>query len=384
MHDARQHSLMGDPGRCSSPGLSHERLMQLRTTVKESGNGVQGHSRTPVENARALLHVAAYQQHGASFDAAIKAAASAELASPCTLRAAAQQFASIGALSTPSTAHRGRGDPSHPLHTPLEPSLEAELLIHQRLEAVKERNLYESSTTLRASLRFELRIDVSQRTMLRWLHELGYIYGPKRFVGAVKPACRSARMRRFIREYAAALRAQQDGEAIVVFMDESYLLTRHCGKLLWYSPSSPTANEVQGDDSGGRRLMIVHTMTRDGMLEQPDAVATNLLTERVPTAELIFETLGADSSDYHTAMDSERFLLWLRNRLLPAFEARYPGKRMHLVLDNATYHHVYGDDWITPSQMTVTECVSFLQHHGVPSITNKRGTFAAAAPMQQY
>jgi transposase len=256
------------------------------------------------------------------------------------------------------------------------------LLIHRRLEAVKERNLYESSTTLRASLRFEQGVDVTQRTMLRWLHELGYVYGPKRFVGAVKPACRLARMRRFIREYAAALRAQQGGEAVVVDTDESYVLTRHCGKMLWYSPSSPTTNEVQGDDSGGRRLMIVHAMTRDGMLEQPGAVATNLLTERVPTAELIFETLGADSSDYHTAMDGERFLLWLRNRLLPAFEARYPGKRMVLVLDNATYHHVYGDDWITPSQMTVTECVSFLQHHRVKSIIVERDgvqhTFAAA------
>ena len=68
-------------------------------------------------------------------------------------------------------------------------------------------------------------------------------------------------------------------------------------------------------------------------------------------------------------MDGDRFLLWLRNRLLPAFDARYPGKRMYLVLDNATYHHVYGDDWFTPSQMNVTECVSFLQHHRVSSIT---------------
>jgi len=354
-------------------GFSHEQLLKLRAVVKESGSGVQGHTRSPVENARALLHVHQHRQRGASFDAAIKATATAELASPSTLRIAAQQFTATGVLpSLPSTAHRGKGNPTHPLHSPVEPSLEAELLIHRRLEAVKERNLYESSTTLRASLRFELGVGVSQRTMLRWLHELGYVYGAKRFVGAVKPACRHARMRAFIRQYATALRAQQDGEAVVVDMDESYVLTRHCGKFLWYSPSSPTTNEVQGDDSGGRRLMIVHAMTRDGMLERPGAVATNLLTERVPTAELIFETLGADSSDYHSAMDGNRFLLWLRNRLLPAFEARYPDKRMYLVLDNAAYHHVHGADWITPSQMNVTECVSFLQHHGVKSITAER------------
>ncbi len=99
--------------------------------------------------------------------------------------------------------------------------------------------------------------------------------------------------------------------------------------------------------------MIVHAMTRDGMLETPGAVATNLLTERVPTAELIFETLGTDD-DYHTAMDSDRYLLWLENRLLPAFAAHYPGKRMTLVLDNAGYHHIHGYNWGTPSDTTMS------------------------------
>jgi hypothetical protein len=345
--------------------------------LKDQGVGQQGHSRSASENARALLHVAVHQQHGLTYDAAIKATAAAELASPNTLRDAALQFTTHGTLPSPTTAHRGRGNPEHPLHSPAEPSLEAELLIHRRLEEVKARNLYESSVTLRAALRFELRLDVSERTLLRWLHELGYVYGKKRFVGAVKPACRHVRMRRFILEYAAALQSQLTGDTMLVYTDESYVHDRHCAPMLWFNPSSPTQNEVQGDDSGGKRLMIVHAMTRDGLLETPGAVATNLLTERVPTAELIFETLGTDD-DYHTAMDGDRYLLWLRNRLLPAFDARYPGQRMTLVLDNAGYHHIRGEDWFTPSQMSVTECVSFLNHHRVRSIDTPRGTFAAA------
>ena len=341
------------------------------------GHGHTGRSRSVLDNALALRHLAEHQAAGRSFDAAVKAVARADIASPATIRSIALHFIDTNTLPQRPTAHRGRGNPAHPLCAPLEPSLEAELLIHRRLEEVKDRNLYESSTTLRASLRFELSIDLSERTMLRWLHALGYTYGRKRFVGAIKPACRFVRMRKFIAEYAAALREQQEGDAVVVYMDESYVHDRHSSPMLWYSKSSPTLNEVQGDDSGGQRLMIVHAMTRHGMLEQPGAVATNLLTERVPTAELIFETLGADSSDYHTAMDGDRFLLWLRNRLLPAFAARYPGKRMLLVLDNATYHHIHGDDWITPSQMNVPECVSFLQHHRVNSIETPRGVFAA-------
>ena len=77
--------------------------------MKGSGTGVQGHSRFPVENARALLHVAVLQdQHGLSFDEAIKTTAAAELASPSTLRAAILEFASTGMLLHPSTAHEGK------------------------------------------------------------------------------------------------------------------------------------------------------------------------------------------------------------------------------------------------------------------------------------
>ena len=51
--------------RCT--GLSPEQLLALRSVVKDSGTGVQGHSRSPVENARALLHINSYQQQGMSY-----------------------------------------------------------------------------------------------------------------------------------------------------------------------------------------------------------------------------------------------------------------------------------------------------------------------------
>jgi hypothetical protein len=52
--------------------LSHEQFIRLRSIVKDSGTGVQGHSRSTVENARALLHIRSYQQQGLSYDAAVK------------------------------------------------------------------------------------------------------------------------------------------------------------------------------------------------------------------------------------------------------------------------------------------------------------------------
>jgi hypothetical protein len=83
--------------------MSEEQFIKLRGIVKDSGTGVQGHSRSPVENARALLHIRSYQQQGLSYAAAVKTAAAAELSSPSTLRAVSQQFAATGALTPPRT-----------------------------------------------------------------------------------------------------------------------------------------------------------------------------------------------------------------------------------------------------------------------------------------
>jgi hypothetical protein len=47
---------------------------------------------------------------------------------------------------------------------------------------------------------------------------------------------------------------------------------------------------------------------------------------------------GQDGSDYHNTMTGAKFIAWMRNRLLPTFAELYPGKKMQLVLDNASYH----------------------------------------------
>ena len=205
----------------STAGLSHEQL--LAACLARAGASDRATLGAPLRARQrsALRHLAEHQAAGRSFDAACQGYCRCRTRVSFHSALAAQQFTATGVLpfcppriavvaTLASTAHAGRA------------SLDAELLIHRRLEAVKERNLYESSTTLRASLRFELGIDVSQRTMLRWLHELGYVYGPKRFVGAVKPACRLARMRA-----------------------SSASMLRHCAhsrtaRLSWWTWTSPT------------------------------------------------------------------------------------------------------------------------------------------------
>ena len=269
---------------------------------------MQGHSRSPVENARALLHIRSYQQQGMSYDAAVKTAAAAELSSPSTLRAVSQQFAATGALTPPRTPV-DRFNPLHPFYLGESgPSLEAQLLVHRLLREVALENTFQSCVTLRTELAAHLGIVVSKSTVHRWLHSLGYVYGKKHFVNS-DPSYRWTLIRRYIYQYAAALKEQEEGTAIIVYMDESYIHSHHCSKFLWHSLSSATKNEVRGDCKG-KRIIIMHAMTKDGLLAVEGTEPSNILTELYHSCALIFDEVcvdGVSPADYHDTINGEKF-----------------------------------------------------------------------------
>ena len=37
---------------------------------------------------------------------------------------------------------------------------------------------------------------------------------------------------------------------------------------------------------------------------------------------------------------NQNFMEWVDEKLIPTFKARFPDKKMILVLDNAPYHHI--------------------------------------------
>jgi hypothetical protein len=356
----------------SCPGLSSEQLAQLRDSVKASCSGVQGHSRTPEENARALLHIHQHQQQGLSYDAAVKVTAAADVASPSTLRAASALFTSSGTLPPPSTAHLGRGNPNHPLHSPAEPTFEIELCIHRALECTVKAE-HTSVKRIQQQLLEEEHVHVGDFTLRRWLHELGYAWGDKMWVGALTPEYRDARIRSFIWNHAAALRLQRHGTHIIVYLDESYIHSGHQRKKGWHPRRGPRKNnETRGDADTGKRLIILHAMTADAMLDDDDAVGSNFLHEVTATAQFVFEAASFDDSDYHNTIDGEAFTLWVKNRLLPAFHKRYPVKKMIIVMDNASYHKPRDFDWITPYKMTKVACASFLVAQDLKQFTAER------------
>jgi len=354
-------------------------LNELRETLKHAGLGKQGHSRTPEENARALLHVNQYQQAGMSFDAAIKATAAAEVASPATLRAALKEFQTppesdecIEQESKYTDAWwNDLSSPMHPFYHECGPILEAELLIHRIVAQVQDENIFESCTTIRDALKSELTINVSKSTVHRWLHALGYQYGKKNFINNQPQSYRNALIRKYIYQYARALKEQEAGTAIIVYMDESYIYQHHCSKSLWFSLSSSRKNDVRGDASG-QRIIIMHAMTKDGMLEVEGVEPSNILAELYESCALIFNEVSVDNitpADYHNTINGDKFIGWMQQRLFPTFNKLYPGKKMYLILDNAKYHHHRGPDWFAPYNKKKGQLADFLRQRHVRSIT---------------
>ncbi len=266
--------------------------------------------------------------------------------------------------------HDRRTDPRHPFFSDTGPSLSAEQLIHRKLHDVKLNNVFESCSTLCMEMKVQLGSSVSKSTMHRWLHALGYQYGKKSFTQHL-PGYKNALIRRYIYKYAQALKDQEDGSAIIVYMDESYIFAHHCSTKLWYSLSSSTKNEVRGDNKG-KRIIIMHAMTKDGMLEVEGVEPSNILTELYHSCALIFNEVCVDDitpADYHDTINGEKFIGWMQQRLFPTFNKLYPGKKMHLVLDNAKYHHHRGPDWFSPSNKKRGQLADFLRQCSVKSIT---------------
>jgi hypothetical protein len=356
-------------------GLSHSQLAQLREELKNQGVGHQGKSRSDTDLTRAVHGVGVLQQQlNLSLNHSINIIAATELATPHTVRVVYDEFIASGTITLPSPQHRGRGNPDHPLHSnntdQYGPTLDAEILIHQLVISQKDDGVSINSTTINAELKSKLNIDISRRTVRRWMHQLGYIWRKKRYVGGMKPVARAVRIRQFIMEYAQALKEEADGQAIIVYMDESFIHHHHASKFGWFHPKD---SNVIGDNNG-TRLILLHAMTDHGLLAVPGEGGTNWMSEIALTAEVVFEELledGQDDSDYHNTFNGPKFIAWLRNRLIPTFKALYgEDVKMILVLDNASYHKPRDDTWVSNSKsQSKYELAHTLIDMGVTSLT---------------
>ncbi len=106
----------------------------------------------------------------------------------------------------------------------------------------------------------------------------------------------------------------------------------------------------------------------DGLLYSSEGPqATDNVRDEIPNCELVFEA-NVHEEDYHRSMNGKLFMLWLNNRLIPSFKRKYGDKKMILILDNASFHHHRGDDFISVSGKRKDELIEILSKLGVDHV----------------
>ena len=169
----------------------------------------------------------------------------------------------------------------------------------------------------------------------------------------------------FCRNYDEELKLQASGVAMIVYTNEIYCHGNHAISRTW-NVDGVMLNRRRGKEG---LTIIVHAMTKDGFLCDPDDDPVRYEVDEWtsgshPTCEMVFRAKYATKmriKDYHDTMTGEFFMYWIKKRLTPAFEARYPGKNMILVLDNAPYHHSLVANVFRPDSMSKEGIVERLQ-----------------------
>jgi hypothetical protein len=292
--------------------------------------------------------------------AAIEAASVWTGSSRITIAPLYYHFLVTSELLVPDSSHRGSGNPDHPRHAG-SVSFEQILEIHRLLAEAKLKNEFMPAKQLKK----KLTLPVSVRQIQRLLKNLGYKWRRKRCMGRMTREQRAQRTRSFIKQYSAALKEQELGSVIIVYIDESYIHCSHQFQYCWSLTSDSEGHHVKASPAKGKRLIILHAMTKDGLLHfnprgHNAPSLSNDVNDSYPSCEFIFEA-ALDSEDYHKNMNSTVFMQWVRNRLMPTFQRQYGHRmRMVLVLDNARYHHPRHPDWISPNQMNKDQLAAWI------------------------
>lgn len=132
-------------------------------------------------------------------------------------------------------------------------------------------------------------------------------------------------------------------------MDETWVWRYHCKK----KGIGPKIATIGGSKTNkGDRLIVIDAMTKDGPVsnftEDGDEISTSHISWQYKA-----------DGDYHSAMNSDEFKNWV-NQFILAFQAKYPGKKCTLVLDNAPYH-MCGMFNPLASSVTIKELTDYLK-----------------------
>jgi hypothetical protein len=273
------------------------------------------------------------------------------------------------------TAGRGGGATSH-VHHSHHVTVDVVFTIMEFIREANRTGGCCTSTEVQSCILQEHQLHIPARTLRSVMSSMGYRYGRGNVIGKMNDAWYVARIRTFLIQYSKAVVEQLQGRCVIVYTDESYVNTNHARKFTWYHPDTPEKNDVVRPSGKGKRLVLLHAFTQDGWLTLDPSLHNDRADERVRSCELVYEAEKGDG-DYHDNMNGSIYMQWLTERLLPVVAERYPGLKMVLVLDNASYHHHRGADWVNVHRMNKAQMAAKLIELGVSSVSvqrQKKGT----------
>jgi hypothetical protein len=178
-------------------------------------------------------------------------------------------------------------------------------------------------------------------------HELGMAYGKIGVDWAhyISTPRRDDQIFRWLvlRDWAA--KEEAAGRAIVVYTDELYVDTDTHERKGFHPHDLTFGSFPKGT---GRRIVLLHAFTKDGMLVayNDDGTVAKPSIYHVGSKQVLFGKVAHNclgmfvlqsKTDYHVT--SDLFQRYLQNVLLPTAKARYPDRRIIIMMDNASSHH---------------------------------------------
>ena len=290
------------------------------------------------------------------------------------VRQARKVFDQDGCVIVADTSTRGRGSANY------DQSIYKKITIEHLTAMVvwvdKQHSKGETVTNQRVRnwFRTTYQIEISKTRVSRHLNEMGLRWRSAKPKRRTVAEYRTEVLTKFLLGVDQYLKGEDN--YVFVYTDESYIHNTHAMANSYFDSKE---SRIDRSASKGRRLCIMHAITKDGPITELDSngfPVSDLKWVRDtphPTprddGKLTCETLWcADSNtgDYHKNLTSDIFMRWLKDKLIPCFKRLYGNKKMVLIADNAPYHHKRAIG--TLSSLKKTELVTLMIQYDVEYI----------------
>ena len=188
----------------------------------------------------------------------------------------------------------------------------------------------------------------------------------------------------FCRHLDRALKLEERGDAIIIYMDESYCHLQHLPGKMWFRDVDLGTVRSERARSKGSLAIIVHAMCKDGWVMQTDAddkppVLDEWHMGPAESCEMVFRGKVC-GGDYHKNMDGDMFMKWVNERLVPTVQRKYADKKVFVVMDNAPYHHGHPENSFFASGKSKEVIQAKLRELGCRSLTVQPFTDLPVSP----